>query len=214
VIEKMEAEGGLLGGCGIPEHPATPMLSKEIHQLALPDGRPLPPSLVHFLAYDETFLGVVEGEPPRLKLRTFREMLVEEFDEQTADIADLGNLFPGLCLVVPGGSDSRRFVYFGEADEHGEFPVMVVDVDDIPYVCLAYPGLDVYLADGVLTTVLKHSYLDGFDGPYGPEMVEQARRNFHGFKSLDLGGGEVEHVDGPGAVAPLLEQLFGPVPPS
>ena len=208
VVEKMEADGGRLGGCGIPDHPATPMLSKEILHLALPDGRPLPSSLVRFLAYDETFLGVVEGDPPRLKLRTFRAMLAEEFDEDVANIADFGALLPGLCLVVPGGTDSRRFIYFGTADEHGEYPVMVVDVDDVPFVCIAYPGLDVYLADGVLTTVLKHSYLDGFDGPYAAELSAQARRNFHGLKSLDLGGGEVEHVDGEAAAALLVTKLF------
>jgi hypothetical protein len=208
VIAAIEASGGVLGGCGLAYHPATPLPADELAGLALPDGRPLPPSLARFLAYDATYLGVVEGAPPRLAFRTFHAMMAEQFDARMADIADFGVVLPGQCLVIPGGSDSRRFMYVGEPDAHGEYPVFVVDTDDIPYVCLAYPGLDMYLADGVVREVIKGTYTDGFDDPaLGPMLADQARRNFQGFKSLDLSGADSEHLDGQAAVDAMFEAL-------
>jgi hypothetical protein len=99
---------------------------------------------------------------------------------------------------VPGGSDSRRFLYVGEPDDIGEYPVMLLDTDDIPFVCLEYPCFDVYLAEMFeVTNRSGGTYAALFDDrALGPSMAAQARRNFGGFKSLDLGGGDTEHLDG------------------
>lgn len=202
VIAKYRAEGDTLGGCGIPEHTASGLPAEQLAALTLPGGKPLPPSLQRFLAYDATYLGVLEHDPPRLAFRTFREMMAEQYDPQTAEYADFSDVLPGHCLVVPGGSDSRRFMYVGEPDAYGEYPVFVVDNDDLTFVCLAYPGLDVYLADGVVEEITDGSYTDAFDHPvYGPMCVDQARRNFDGWKSLDLSGEDSEHLDGNEAFA-------------
>src|SRR5260221_4301667 len=48
VIAAIEASGGVLGGCGLAYHPATPLPAEELAGLELPDGRPLPPSLARF----------------------------------------------------------------------------------------------------------------------------------------------------------------------
>ena len=212
VIQAIEAEGGVLSGCGIPDHPARGMAPEALAKLRLPNGKPLPPSLKAFLAYDESYLGVLEDG--KLLFRSFTEMMRAEFDDETAMMfASFERILPGRCLVVPEGSDSRRFMYVGEPDDHGEYPVFIVDTDELPWVGLAYPGLDVYLADDSVTTVLESEYLDGWKHAiYAPMLEDQARRNFAGFKALDYQ--DPVHVDGERAaqagIAPLLGE--GPSP--
>jgi hypothetical protein len=145
-------------------------------KLALPDGRPLPPSLARVLAHDPHYLPVLEGKPPRLAFRSFYEMMLQQFDERTADLYRFGDLLPGQCLVVSRTPSSLRFMYAGDPDRFGEYPVFVVDTEELPSLSLAYPGLDAYLAERV---GLVH-------GAYAPMLVEQAGRNFHGFLSMDL----------------------------
>jgi hypothetical protein len=134
----------------------------------------------------------------------------QEFDAQTADMyAEFEKLLPAPCLVIPGGSDSRRFLYAGEPDEHGEYPIFIVDTDELPFVCVAYPGLDVYLTDGVVTKIMKGTYTDCFrHRSYKPMLIDQARRNFHGFVALDYQLGDTEHVDGPEVAASAGQELF------
>jgi hypothetical protein len=211
VIAKIDADGGTLGGCGIPNHRAEPLPAEILDSLTFPDDRPLPPSLRRFLGYDYSYLGVLEDpKRPRLAFRPFLAMMKHEFDARTADMYEgFDKLLTGQCLVIPGGSDSRRFLYAGEPDAHGEYPIFIVDTDELPFVCLAYPGLDVYLADGVVTTVIKGTYTDCFRHKgYKPALIDQARRNFNGFVSLDFQLADTEHVDGPDAATTEGEKLF------
>jgi hypothetical protein len=195
VIAALEANsGGLLPG--MPAHQAEGLAPDAIAALSLPNGKPLPASLAKFLAYDAGYLDVLD-EAGQLEFKTFRAMMTAEFDAETAEVADFSELLPGSCLVLPGGSDSRRFMYVGEPDVFGEYPVFVVDIDDVPYVCLAYPGLDVYLADGVTEDLTPDTYTDVFDHEgYAPMIEDQARRNFGGYVSFDPSGdAETEHLD-------------------
>src|SRR4051812_28640464 len=41
VIKAIEAEGGVLSGCGIPDHPARGMATDALAKLRLPNGKPL-----------------------------------------------------------------------------------------------------------------------------------------------------------------------------
>ena len=195
VIAALEAEeGGLLPG--MPTAEPEGLAPEAIAALALPDGKPLPPSLARFLAYDASYLDVLD-EDGKLAFKKFRDMIVEQFDEDTAVAADFSEQLPGWCLVLPGGTDARRFMYVGEPDSFGEYPVFVVDIEDVPYVCLAYPGLDVFLSDGVLEELTPTTYTDLFDDDdYAPMLEDQARRNFGGYVSFDLSGeAETEHLD-------------------
>jgi hypothetical protein len=121
----------------------------------------------------------------------------QEFDDGTAaNFQDFEALLPGKCLLLQGGSDSRRFMYIGEPDALGEYPVFVVDTDDVPYVCIAYPGLDLYLADGNVLTICDGTYEDcASDARYKDALFDQAKRNFHGLLSVELGG-NIEAVPG------------------
>jgi hypothetical protein len=211
VIATVEKDGGTLGGCGIPTRKATPVPASALDGLTFPSGAPLPPSLARWLAYDALWLDLFDDPVrPVLRPRTLGGLAAAEFDAQTGDLfAAFEPLLPGDCYLVPGGSDSRRFLYIGEPDEIGEYPVMLLDTDDIPFVCLEYPGFDVYLAEmfGV-TNRAGGTYAALFDDRvFGPAMAAQARRNFGGFKSLDLGGGDSEHLDGDAAAEEGLARL-------
>jgi hypothetical protein len=207
VIEAIEEHGGVLSGCGVPKHAAKGVARDVLAKLQLPNGKPLPPSLAGFLAYDETYLGVLDKG--KLLFRSFTEMMRAEFDDETAMMfADFERFLPGRCLALPEGADSRRFMYVGEPDEHGEYPVFIADTDELPWVGLAYPGLDVYLADGAITTVIENEYMDGWrHKTYAPMLADQARRNFAGFKAIDYQ--EPQHIDGAEAAQAGMAPLLG-----
>lgn len=176
-------------------------LSEEaLAKLTFPGGKPLPPSLRRWLAYDARWLDwFADLTRPSLPVVGFHQMMVEQFDEQMADVWDFSDMLPEHCYCVPGGSDSRRFLYVGQADEAGEYPILLVDTDDVPFVCVEYPGFDVYLASTFDAIELRGEevYSGLFSDPlYGPAMVQQARLNLHGFKCFDHGGGDTAHVDG------------------
>ena len=42
-----------------------------------------------------------------------------------------------------------RFLYFGDPDEHGEYPVLFIDHDDLPTLGVEWPGFDVWLAEAL-----------------------------------------------------------------
>ncbi|MFJ9457773.1 hypothetical protein ACIRST_22155 [Kitasatospora sp. NPDC101447] len=130
-----------------------------------PSGRPLPPSLRRWLAFDSGLLrrfgwfaedggsgggsgnGERSGDGLVFTPRPLGEIAAAEFGEGWGlPFGALSERFDE-CFLLPGGSDSRRVLATGAADEHGEYPVFALDVDDLPCIELMYPGLDVYLAD-------------------------------------------------------------------
>jgi hypothetical protein len=192
-----------------PAHPPHPLRRAQIDLLEMPGGGEIPQSLAAWLAYDA--LEILEGnaDAPHLKWRSFGEMMREEFDDETAtQFADFGKLLTGKCLVLPGGSDSRRFMYAGQPDAHGEYPVFIVDTDELPWVGLAYPGFDAFIADGLVANVITDTYMDAWQHDHwAPHLEHHARANFGGFKALDYQ--EPEHVDGEPAARSAMEQILG-----
>ncbi|MFF8772559.1 hypothetical protein [Kitasatospora sp. NPDC015120] len=149
-----------------------------------PSGRPLPPSLRRWLAFDAGLLrrfGWLDGDG-RFTPRSLGELARDEFGEPWGSCFDTVSDRFDECFLLPGGSDSRRVLATGAGDEHGEYPVFALDIDDIPCIELMYPGLDVYLADtsGVITVEL-----DGYsclvrDQVYARRMLTHAQRVFGG----------------------------------
>lgn len=183
--------------------PATPVPEDELAGLTLVGGRPLPESLARWLRFDGWSMASLIGEPERPELRpmALRELIARAFGGFARDPAwaAFDELLPGACYLLPGGSDARRFLYVGEADAAGEYPVLCVDTHDIPFVCVYSPGFDVWLAEHFrrLPGYSRRTYTDMFDHPaYGAAMVEQARRNFGGFRALDQSGHDTSHLDG------------------
>lgn len=192
-------------------HAAEGLSEEALAKLTFPGGKPLPPSLRRWLAYDAHWIEWFEDlARPTLPEVGFHRMMVEQFDEQMADVWDFSEMLPEHCYCVPGGSDSRRFLYVGQADEEGEYPILLVDTDDVPFVCVEYPGFDVYLASSFDAIELRGEevYSGLFSDPlYGPAMVKQARLNLHGFKCFDQGGGDTAHVDGEEAASEAMKAM-------
>lgn len=103
-------------------------------------GRPLSPALKAWLAADAKSFTL--GKPT-----TLPKMLREEFGEhEVENYAEVADVLPNPIVLFEGwGADSRRFMYLGETDAHGEYTVMTIDTDDTPYLCVNGP-VDVWLA--------------------------------------------------------------------
>ncbi|WP_253837571.1 hypothetical protein [Actinokineospora globicatena] len=162
----------------------TPMPADRLAGLAFPSGRPLSPSLRAWLEFDTSLLRRHGWftEAGELAPRPLSRLVGEELSEPWAeDFAVFDTRFPE-CFLLPGGSDSRRLLAVGEPDSTGEYPVLALDLDDLPFLGLMYPGIDVYLADtaGVIQIDFdEYTALSG-DRVYGRRMSEHSARHFAG----------------------------------
>lgn len=171
--------------------PPQPMPTRVLDAVALPSGRPMPPSVRRWLEFDTAMLAksgwLASSRASRLTPRPLDEIAAEELGEEAGGYyGPLAGRF-SECFLLPGGSDSRRVLVTGPADDFGEYPVLVLDVDDEPSVNLAYPGFDVYLAH-VLGVVGDHhqDYAWLIDDPvYAPRMRQHARNWFGGGASAE-----------------------------
>jgi hypothetical protein len=190
VIKRVRLEGfGVLGDAGRPmiEKPR-PLALDVLATLTFPNGQPLSPSLKHWLAFDCSWLGWFEDERPVFKPLKLGEYVSKEFDSQWGGIySAVGKgLLTGDCYGLPFGPGSRRFLYAGHTDSLGEYPVIMIDTDDLPYVAIEYPGLDVYLAAqaGVLA---EDEVIDATHPIYGWRVREHAQLNLGGRVEFELG---------------------------
>ncbi|MEV0415105.1 hypothetical protein AB0I68_30995 [Streptomyces sp. NPDC050448] len=194
VIERVRQEGWPTADAPDITEPV-PLAPEVIDRLRLPGRRALPPSLRRWLAFDSSWLADVgwyedAGEPVfgDRGLGATAEWMYGSGGVMVDMFADFEKLLPAVCLPLVGGSDSRRLLYLGEPDSMGEYPVLVTDIDDLPYVAVMYPGLDVYLAD--LADVLDldfDTYTSLADDPeYGARMREHAENTQLGSDGIDF----------------------------
>ncbi|MGW2047706.1 hypothetical protein ACWCPF_21360 [Streptomyces sp. NPDC001858] len=164
---------------------ARPMAEDVLARAAFPSGRPLPPSLRAWLAYDTSLLErhgwftPDGGFAPRPLDRLVGEEMGAAWAEEFAWLAGRFS----ECFLLPGGSDSKRLLAVTERDGEGEYPVFALDFDDLPYLGLMYPGFDVYLADtaDLLGLGERQTYTDLIGhGSYGPRMRRHAAQCFAG----------------------------------
>lgn len=188
VIRKVHLEGfGVLGERGQSVTSPKPLPLDDLARLTFPNGRPLSPSLKHWLAFDTAWLGWFEPQAPSFTPTTLGDY-VREFDTAWGGAyAQLGQrLLRGDCYGLPGGTETRRFLYVGHTDSLGEYPVIMIDTAALPYVAIEYPGLDVYLAAqaGVLD---NEDVIDGAHPVYGWRVREHAQLNLGGRTEFELG---------------------------
>lgn len=206
VIERVcENPHCISGFCG--DHPLRrprPLAPEVVAGLTFPSGKPLPPSLRRWLAFDAGWLmdfGWFSSlEPPAFSPRSIGRIADDEFERDyelikqiTAVAGDL-NFYAGLnerlpeCFLLPEGSDSRRIFAVTEPDDLGEYPVLVIDEDDVPYAAVMYPGFDVYMADEAgLLGLDFDTYEDLHDDPrYAARMRQHALRIFHGKPGAEM----------------------------
>lgn len=142
-------------------------------------GRPLTPALRRWLESDGDFFTL--GEPKSLVevLSEFDEWLVEAYAPAIQVLTEPVVLFEGW------GSDSRRFIYLGKPDSHGELPVFTLDTDDGIFLCLNGP-VDVWLAQQA-GALADEKYYGSLPKAYEPARTEHAKLNF---------AGNVQYTDG------------------
>ena len=179
-----------------PLQSPTPLPAELLATLTFPSGKALPPSLKRWLAFDASWLSNFGWFDANLHLtpRGIDEIVTAEFDElwggMYEPLADRG----GECFLLPGGSDSRRIYAISEPDSQGEYPVLVIDNDDLPYAAVMYPGFDVFLADeaGIKGVACNWGTYEGLwnDRRYAGRMREHARYFFKGRPSAEISDAE------------------------
>ncbi|HEX6817625.1 MAG TPA: hypothetical protein VF120_04560 [Ktedonobacterales bacterium] len=209
VIGRVRADPTCIAGfCGdAPLYTPRPLASATLDRLTFPSGKPLPPSLRRWLALDASWLASfgwfassTDFANPVFTPRRIDEIVRDELDDSplisrlvswSEMYAPLTDRFPE-CFLLPGGSDSRRIYAVTETpDAMGDYPVLVVDIDDLPYAAVMYPGFDVFLGDEVglglhpfdtyealhddprYATRMRHHALRLFDGKRGIEMADE-----------------------------------------
>ncbi|TVL90341.1 hypothetical protein [Streptomyces sp. SAJ15] len=164
--------------------PPEPVPADVLATATFPSGRPLPPSLRRWLAFDGGFFRRFGwfGPDHRFTPRPLGRLARDTLGDEWGGVYDALSTRFDECFLLPGGSDSRRVLATGEPDDHGEYPVFALDVDDIPCIELMYPGLDVYLADtaGVITCQGRGYSALAEDRTYGRRMRTHARNVFGG----------------------------------
>ena len=165
--------------------PPQPMPAQVLAALTMPSGQALPPSVRRWLEFDTAVLArsgwLASSRASRLTPRRLDEIAAAELGEDWgAYFVPLAGRF-GECFLLPGGSDSRRVLATGPADEAGEYPVLALDVDDEPSVNLAYPGFDVYLAHVLGVVQHQHDhYASLIDHPLYQARMRQHAQNWLG----------------------------------
>ena len=156
VFAERKKRGETFGGSGAADRAPTPALRRWLEQ------------------DDELF---TLGEPVAL-----RELLDAELPEFADAFEPLAALLGAPCVLFENwGADSRRFLYLGSPDEHGELPVFTLDIDDGPFACINGP-VDVWLAQQVGFLEDEETY--GQVPPeYEPARKKQAELNFDGYVS-------------------------------
>ncbi|MFG3190762.1 hypothetical protein [Streptomyces omiyaensis] len=190
VIEKVRQDSGspVLAYQDVPWVPGgvpRPLTEDVLARISFPSGRPLPQSLRAWLGFDTSLLeryGWFAHGSGVLTPRPLHALVADEFGAWwKEDFAPFADRFPE-CFLLPGGSDSRRVLALTEPDAEGESPVLALDMDDLPFVGLMYPGFDVYLADtaglvdrdrGSYTSLLRHA-------DHAPRMRHHAARCLDG----------------------------------
>lgn len=163
---------------------ASPIAPDRLSKSAFPSGRALSPSLRAWLAFDTGLLARYDwfDSDGNLTPRPLHRIVADEMGAHwEAEFLPFADRF-GECFLLPGGSDSRRVLAVGEPDSLGEYPVLAIDFDDLPFIGLMYPGFDVYLAHtaGVVERDLTEYTTLAGDRIYGRRMREHAALRFDG----------------------------------
>jgi len=199
VIEQVRADPTCISGfCGDRPLPdPKPLAPEVIARLTFPSGRSLSPSLRRWLTFDASWLADLgwftvpdsAQESPMFTPRRIDQIVSDEFDGLWGEMYEPLRVRLDECFLLPGGSDSRRIYAITDApDSLGEYPVLVIDTDDLPYAAVMYPGFDVFMADEAGFAIHDMgTYEDLFDDKrYAPRLNEHARHLFNGKSGIEI----------------------------
>jgi hypothetical protein len=168
----------LLGECGKSVQEPKGLSEDVVDGLRLPGDKPLSPSMRRWLTYDVSWLGWFKSlKKPEFPVMKLDGLIAHEFggdDFLVPECRKMAKRFlPAHCLPLHHGADSRRFLYLGETDDVGEYPVLVVDTDDVPFFGMEHAGLDEYLA--ACANVKFNAR------PMRERTAQHVERNLHGY---------------------------------
>ncbi|NUQ72999.1 MAG: hypothetical protein HUU21_05545 [Polyangiaceae bacterium] len=154
-----------------------PLPEKVIEALRFPNGKPLPPSLSAWLTFDAAWAELFEDpSKPAFSPMTLVDVLKLDYTEWLPDQFPEGFKTPaklrGEFYPLPRSGDQGIYLYVGEADSRGEYPVLYIDPEDL-VIRVRFAGFDMYLA-----------YMFGVTVADVP-TAEQARKNLGG-DAIDL----------------------------
>lgn len=199
LVEKIMAH---LTGPDSPVGDPQPLDAAGLRAVEEAAGVALSPSLHAVLSFDTSWLTrnfAWFGDDKRLLARPARDLMQSHAGPLAEAYDAIGERrFPGKALPCDGGSDSLRLVYFGDPDEHGEYPVLVIDHDDVPLLAVAWPGVDVWIASQLRLVSAKE---------YAAETTAAQERILGGKKAWEWSGGG-------GGTSNLPTPVKGPAPGS
>jgi hypothetical protein len=142
-LVKKAIEAGRSEALASPEPVAAVVLKK----LVLPNGEPISNGMKELLKVDALWLGLeFDEDEGEIEAVSFEDLVEDNYGEDALTLfAEASELFAGDCIAVGGASDSVRFLYIGEADESGEYPVITMRKDPEPWVGGFVP-FDVWVA--------------------------------------------------------------------
>jgi len=124
-IESAKASG--LIGSPEPIEPAS--LARK---LKLPNGEPISPAMKELLAFDAAWLGIAyDDEEAEVEGMSLDEVVEEHFGEEAVPaFAEASELLSGDCVLFTTELERPACLYVGEADESGEYAVLVMTWND------------------------------------------------------------------------------------
>jgi hypothetical protein len=189
VIERVRADPACI--FGFPEEPH-PIPADLLEHLTFPSGKPLPPSLKRWLAFDASWLAALgwfaSSASTVFTPHDFGDLVTDEFGEMWGKMWTPLSTRMGECFLLPDGSDSRRILAVTKPDALGEYPVIVIDMDDTPYTAVKYPGFDVYMADhaGMGISAWPHYQALSEDPRYQARIQQHADHLFKGKVGIEM----------------------------
>jgi hypothetical protein len=124
-----------------------PVAAAVLKKMTLPNGDPISASMKELLKVDSLWLGMeFDDEEGDIEAASLEDIVEDEFGRSAlASFGEAIEMFDGDCIVLGGASDSVRFLYVGEPDETGEYPVITLVKEPKPWIGGFLP-FDVWVA--------------------------------------------------------------------
>jgi len=183
--------------------PRAPMSGELLAAATFPSGRALPPSLRRWLAFDTGMLrkyGWLDSAHRFTPLH-FGEFCARRYGDEWARYFERSPMAERFteCFLLPGGADSCRMFVTDSVDEHGEYPVLALDIDDLPDATLMYSGFGVFLAEnaGIVKMPPHMGYAALAKHPdFAGRMTTHAEQCFAGSLEEDCFGAQSKNYFG------------------
>ena len=158
--------------------PVPPVILKK---LKLPNDEKLSPSLKALLAFDASWLGFeFDDEEPEFEVLSLEDLVEQELgEEHVRGFGEAYDLLGDDCVVIDGGSESKRILYIGTPDALGEYPVITLDSTDGKSVVCGFVPFDVWVAQQ-LGALPAEETLGWVPDAYLPAVKELAESNGDG----------------------------------